>query len=141
MTFRTPNLLLEPMAEKHLGFVQAEASKGRWRSGFQACRTLILMTARGLSARVQLMRRGNRSAGWSLIERPERSRRRFGFLMSTISRAGLATGSPPGLGSGVATEAAFHVLDLRLPLHGGRDGDQRRVPRQPASRRVLEKVG
>ena len=27
MTFRTPNLLLEPMAEKHLGFMQAEVSK------------------------------------------------------------------------------------------------------------------
>ena len=72
MTFRTPKLRLEPMAEKHLGFVQAEASKWEVAQRLSSVPHPTRMTAlRTIWPACKLLsRRGNRSAGWSPTERP-----------------------------------------------------------------------
>ena len=147
MTFRTPNLLLEPMAEKHLDFVQAEASK--WEVARWLCQVPHPYPDDGASSFLADTQRGFRegaSLDWIAVDRS--SNTFLGVIsLSLINQSGNPCWelgywyAPLAWGRGVATEAAFHVLTFAFRFMEVETVTSGVFLDNPASRRVLEKVG
>ena len=147
MTFRTPKLLLEPLAEQHLVFVQAEASK--WEVAQRLSSVPHPYPEDGASSFMVDAHRGFREGSrldWVVADRSS------GASLGVISLSLINQPSDPcwelgywfapsAWGRGVASEAAFHVLAFAFRLMEVETAYTSVFPDNRASKRVLEKVG
>ena len=112
ITFRTPNLLLEPMAEKHLGFVQTEVEVEV--AGLERAHPIPTMVRRHCC-------RISKISGWSPIGHRRRSAYYLRFFdVDNQPCWSWVTGLPSAWGRGVATKPPSRAA-FAFP-HGGRDG-------------------
>ena len=147
MTFRTPNLLLEPMAEKHLGFVQAEVSK--WEVAQRLSSVPHPYPDDGAAdylKRVQAHVEIREQISWVVADRATGTDlgvitlRFFDVDNQPCWELGYWF-APSAWGRGVATEAAFHVLTFAFRFMEVETVTSGVFLDNPASRRVLEKAG